>query len=244
MVNTNRRNRRPPHKTALLLRRRRLLIPTMHRRQPLQPLPERRTQPLIRLRLIREDRVPTRIRHIQRIQERRPRRLVLVRHITVPGNTVRPVIEKGLEALILRAAVHEVHFRKALGGAGGGVDVQASEVFDVVERGLNGEFGEVLVPEGDDFLLGDEEGEFVLAGVGKGGKLDAFDFGADGGGDVLDGGALGEEMGEGWVGVFAVFGVGEGFEGGVSGGEGEGVSSAKMDVAEWGDGRRMRGWEL
>jgi hypothetical protein len=190
----------------------------MQRLQTLQPLPERGAQPLIRLRLIRKNGVPARVRHIQRVQERRPGRLVLVRHVAVPRDAVGTVVEEGPKALVLRAAVHEVHFGVALGGAGGRVDVQAAEVFDVLEGVWDGESGEVLVAESDDFLLGDEEGEFVLTFGGELGELDAGDFGANGGGDVLDDGRGGrEQVGKGWVGVFTVFVVLEGLEGCVSG---------------------------
>jgi hypothetical protein len=84
--------------------------------------------------------------------------------------------------------MHQMHLRVALRRAGGRVDVQAAEVADVLERVRDGELGEVLVAEGDDFLLCDEEGEFIFAGGGELRELDAADFGADGGGDVFDDG--------------------------------------------------------
>lgn len=47
--------------------------------------------------------------------------------------------------------------------AGGRVDVVSSEVSAEVQGVLDGEGGEVLVAEGDDLALGDEEGELVFA---------------------------------------------------------------------------------
>lgn len=162
-TSTYRRHGRPPHERALGLRGRGLLIPAVQRLQALQALPERGTQPLVRLGLVRENGVASRIRHVERIQESRPGRLGLVGDVAVPGDAVGAVVEEGAEALVLRAAVHEVDFGIALGGARGRVDMQAAEVAAEFEGVGDGEGGEVLVAEGDDFLLRDEEGEFVFA---------------------------------------------------------------------------------
>ena len=67
-------------------------------------------------------------------------------------------------------------------GAGGGVDVQAAEVGAVVEGGGDGQVGEVLVTEDEDFALGGEEGELVFSGGGEGAELDVGEDGADVGG--------------------------------------------------------------
>lgn len=53
--------------------------------------------------------------------------------------------------------------RVSVWGAGCGMDVVTAEVAAEVEGFLDGEGGEVLVAEGDDFALGDEEGELVFA---------------------------------------------------------------------------------
>lgn len=89
----------------------------------------------------------------------------------------------------------------------------AAEVAADFEGVFDGDVGKVLVTEGDDLLFGDEEGEFVFLGVGELAQLDAVDFSAGVGSYVMDGGIL-EEVGEGWVGVFAVLDVGEGLPGG------------------------------
>lgn len=58
------------------------------------------------------------------------------------------------------------------------MDVVSPEIATEVEGFFDGEGGEVLVAEGDDFALGDEEGELVFRFVGQFGELDAGDFGA------------------------------------------------------------------
>jgi len=42
-----------------------------------------------------------------------------------------------------------------------------------------------LIAKGNDFTLGYESSEFVLAGCAEGAELDAPDFGADGWGEVV-----------------------------------------------------------
>lgn len=98
----------------------------------------------------------------------------------------------------------EVDLGVAFWRAAGGVDVVSAEITAELEGLLDGQIAEVLVAEGDDLALGNEAGELVFAGVAEGGELDALDFGANGWGEVGDGCALREKVGEGWVRVFAV----------------------------------------
>ena len=78
--------------------------------QAFEPFSECRTQALIRLRLVGEYGVAACIGYIESVQECRSRRLVLIRHIAVPGDTVRSVVEEGLEALILCTSMDQVNF--------------------------------------------------------------------------------------------------------------------------------------
>ena len=55
-----------------------------------------------------------------------------------------------------------------------GVDDRRAKVSAVGDDGVRGEFGEVLVAEGDYFALGGKEGELVFAGWGEGRELDAW----------------------------------------------------------------------
>jgi hypothetical protein len=48
------------------------------------------------------------------------------------------------------------------------MDVMAAKVTAELEGFGDGQVGEVLVAEGDDFALCNEAGEFVFAGVGEG----------------------------------------------------------------------------
>lgn len=72
-----------------------------------------------------------------------------------------------------------------------------------------------MIAKGNDFTLGYESGEFVLAGCAEGAELDALNFGADGWGEVVYVDALGEQVWVGRVGVLAVFYVVEWLEGAV-----------------------------
>lgn len=73
-------------------------------------------------------------------------------------------------------------FWVAFWGARSRVDVVAAKVATNFEGIFDGDVGEVLVTEGDDFLFGDEEGKFVFLGVGKLAELNAVDFSARVGG--------------------------------------------------------------
>lgn len=79
-----------------------------------------------------------------------------------------------------------------------------SKVLSVLQCLSDRQVGKVLVTEGDDLALDDEAGEFVFAGVGEGGELDAGDFGTDGWSQVDALRAHWEEIFEGEVDVFAV----------------------------------------
>ena len=82
--------------------------------------------------------------------------------------------------------------------------VQSSEVSAVFQGLLDGQRCEVLVTEGDDLLLGDEQGQLVLAFVVELGELDAEDLCANGGSDVLHLGTL-QEILQPWIGILAMF---------------------------------------
>lgn len=66
-----------------------------------------------------------------------------------------------------------------------------------VEGFLDGAVGEVLVAEGDDSALGDEEGQLVFAGIGEPRELDPSHLGAHARRKVVpDSLASGEEVRE------------------------------------------------
>jgi hypothetical protein len=110
-------------------------------------------------------------------------------------------LEELLAGLVACRAVHDVQFWEAFRRAGRGMDVVAAEIASELEGLLDGEIGEVLISEGDDFALGNETRQFVLAGVRQGAELDASDFGADCWGQFRDFGALWEEVLEAYVGI-------------------------------------------
>ena len=90
-----------------------------------------------------------------------------------------------------------------LGCARGRVNVRRAKVFGNLKRLADWERRKILVAEGHDLLLGDEECELIFASVGELGELNALDFSADVGGDIVHFCVL-EEVGEAWVCVFAV----------------------------------------
>lgn len=150
--------------------------------ETMQPLPEQRTKPIIRLHGIHKQRVPSRLGLVEDIQKRRPRRLLLIRHVRMPRHAARPVGKKLIHAVVPRPAVHQVDLGEALGRPGRRVDVVPAKVAAELEGPFDGQVGKVLVAEGDHLALGDEQGELVFAGGAEGRQLDAVDLGADGGG--------------------------------------------------------------
>lgn len=108
-------------------------------------------------------------------------------------------------SLVLRTAVDEVNLREAFRRPGSGMDVMTAKVAPEVESFVDWEISEVLAAEGDDLALGDEAGELVFAGVGEGAQLDAADFCPDGGSEVCDLCALGEEVFVRSIGILPVF---------------------------------------
>lgn len=181
--------------------------------EAVETLLEERAQTLVGRGGVDEERVTARVRPVEDVEERGAGGLPLVRDVRVPGDGAGPRLEEGAPALVSRAAVDEMHLRVALRRARGRVDVVTAEVAAVLQGLGDGQVGKVLAAEGDDLALSDEAGELVLAGIVQAGELDAADFGADGGREVVDSGVAGEEVGEGRVGVLAVLIVLEVLEG-------------------------------
>lgn len=77
----------------------------MERLQSMQPLPEPLGKSVICLYLIRKQCISTGLRSIQKIQIRRPWRLGLIRHITVPGYRIRSFLEEVIGGSVLCTAV-------------------------------------------------------------------------------------------------------------------------------------------
>ena len=97
----------------------------------------------------------------------------------MPRNRIRPFLKEVAGRGVVCSAVHEVDFRVALWRARRGVNMVTPEVAAKIEGVLDGNIGEILVAEGDYFLLRDKEGELVLSGRGDLAELDTVDFGAN-----------------------------------------------------------------
>lgn len=82
-----------------------------------------------------------------------------------------------------------------------------SEIPAEVKGFLQWQIGKILIPKCNYFSLGNEESKLVLAGCIELAELHSRDFGADGGGELFDFAAFGEEILESWVCAFPVLGV-------------------------------------
>ena len=125
------------------------------------------------------------------------------------GGTLR---EYFLISIVPCTAMHQVDFRLTGGAPAGGMDMEATEIAGEIEGLWDGEVGEVLITEDEDFALGRKEGELIFTGGGESAELNVGDDSTDGGGYVFGLDVGGEKVGEGLVGVVAMFDVHEGFQ--------------------------------
>lgn len=135
-----------------------LLDPRMRRLKSVQQLLKRRRQSIISLNSIRKEGITASIRVIKDIKKRRSRRLLLIRNIRMPRHRADTRLEELLVRLITRTSMHEMDLGMALWRTRRGVYVMTAEVAAELESFGDGEVGEVLVAEGDDFALGDVAG--------------------------------------------------------------------------------------
>ena len=75
----------------------------------MQPLPELRTQTVVRLSLIQEKRVSTSRRAIQKVQKSRARWLLLITDIGVPRYRIRASFKEVLSGRVIRTPMDKVH---------------------------------------------------------------------------------------------------------------------------------------
>lgn len=190
-----------------------LLDTGMRGLEAVQTLLEERAQALIRRDGVDKERVAASLGLVEDIEKGGAGGLLLVGNVRVPGDGACAGLEEVPVGSVSLGAVHKVNLGIPFGGSRGRVDVVAAKVLAKLEGVGDGEVGKVLLAEGDNLALGDVAGELVLAGVVERGQLDAVDLGANGRGEVGDGGALGEEVGERGVGVLAVLVVLKGREG-------------------------------
>lgn len=165
----------------------RLLKSRMYSLQAMQSLLERFREAVVRLDLISKQGVTANFRRVENGQKGHSRWLGLVRDIRMPAYSTGAV---GKERVDLAArwaiAMNDVELRETLGTSAGGVDVVATEIGTKVELFLSGEVGQVLVTEGYDFALSNEQGELVFPRSGELAQLDAGHFGSDAWRELLD----------------------------------------------------------
>ena len=106
--------------------------------ESVKPLLKFRRETIVRFGLVDEQRVTPCGRCIEDVQERRARRLVLVRYVRMPGDGVGPRFEKRLSSVVIRASMNEMDFWIAFGSSTSWVDVQSSEVLANLQCFANG----------------------------------------------------------------------------------------------------------
>lgn len=106
--------------------------------ESVEPLAELGGQSPIRLGLVHEQRIASRSRSVQKIEEGGPRRLLLVRHIRVPCYAICPLLEEVASGCVIGASVHQMDFWITLWCTRGGMDVMPTEVSTEIEGLLDG----------------------------------------------------------------------------------------------------------
>lgn len=125
----------------------RVRLTRVERLQSMQPLPETLGKSVICIYKIRKQGISTGLGSIQKIQIRRPWRLGLIRHITVPGYRIRSFLEELTGGGVFCTTVDEMHLWIAHGSSGCGVDVQTAEIGGMFQSSGNGNGSKVLVVE-------------------------------------------------------------------------------------------------
>lgn len=94
----------------------------------MQPLLKLRRKPIVRLNLVREQRVSACRRCIEDIQKRRARRLIFVRNVRMPRDSVDPCLEELLSSIVICTSMYQVDFGMAWRGSARWMDVQTAEI--------------------------------------------------------------------------------------------------------------------
>jgi hypothetical protein len=144
-------------------------------------------------------------------EERRARRLLLVRHIRMPAGPVGPLCNVSAKTLVqpipvLAVPVHDMKLWEAFHVPRRRMPLDGPKVARNLNLPLGSEVLEVLVAEQEDLALGCVERKFVETVVGELGNLDTPNFCAKVRAEVLDLGVGVEEVGLGLVGKEALVG--------------------------------------
>lgn len=124
-----------------------LLKAAVDGRQTVQPLLECRRKTVVCLGHAGVQRVATGLWTIQDVQERSARRLLLKSHVRMPCDGIRPGRKVVTSNRVFSASVDEVNLGITGWLAAGDVDVVTAKVAAKVQGLLDGNFGEILVPE-------------------------------------------------------------------------------------------------
>jgi len=147
----------------------------------------------------REDGVPTDLRTLQQPQHHVPRRLDLVADILVPERGRRALLEELRDLLLVAVAVDDVESREASDGARDGLVVRLAEVPHELLLARRTHIDQILIGEGDNLALRDQQGQLVLGGVRQLAQLHALHDAPQMGLDMRDLDAGREQVGLGFV---------------------------------------------
>ena len=185
--------------------------------QSVQSLAELGRQTTVGQRGVGEESVTSRARTIQQIQKGGAGGLILKGHVRMPCHRVGVCGEKLGARSVVGTAVNQVNFGEALGSTRGLVDMVAAKVGAKFDGFVDGEFGKVLIAEGYDLPLGDEQGQLVLAFLGELAQLDPAHLSTNGRRELFNRSlALGQKIREGCISILAVVVVLEWRQGSVS----------------------------
>ena len=111
------RNRRSAVNASTILRSSGLLIARMNSLKTFETLPKSRRKSFICPGHVAEHGITTCFGNIEGVQESGPRRLVLIRHITMPCDRIGPAGQKVGEGRVVGGSVNKVDFGKSFWGA-------------------------------------------------------------------------------------------------------------------------------
>lgn len=94
----------------------------------------------------------------------------------MPSDTAITIGQEGLELTGITAAMNQVYLGVSLWGTASRVNVMTAEIAPEIQSFLDGQVSKVLVSEGDDFALGNEQGELILAGGRELAELNTSNF--------------------------------------------------------------------
>jgi hypothetical protein len=133
---------------------------------------------VVGLSLIDKCGITTNLGGVENIQERCAGRLALITNVRMPSNTAVAFSIKGIDLALVTVSMNQMNFGIALWSTAGWVDMMMAKITAKVQSLLDRQVGQILVAEGDNFSLSDEQGKLVLSSWGELAQLNSRNFGA------------------------------------------------------------------